>query len=136
MSEKNYVVNVKTGVGTIITVRGDSPAELADNINGMVANGLNGHVSALEELFHGAPTMNSAVATVQAAFPGAQVISETPRVAPSAPAPQASAGGSPVCKHGPMQWVDGAKFGKSWKGYFCPQPKDAVDKCAPQFQKG
>lgn len=134
MTEKNYVLNVKTPVGTIITVRGDSAQELNHNIGQFVDLGLDAAVHILEGVVLGTAPSNP-VAVVQATFPGAQVISQTP-TAPVVPQAVPATGGAPMCKHGQMQWVDGAKFGKSWKGYFCPQPKDATDKCAPQFQKG
>jgi len=53
MSEKNYVVNVKTKLGTIFTVRADTAAELNSNIKDVVENGSNEFVAALEELLLG-----------------------------------------------------------------------------------
>ena len=139
MSEKNYVVNVKTNRNTIITVRGDSAAELGTNVNGLIQQGLNEHIAVLEELFLGASNATvspSPVAMVTEAL-GGTVIAETPRlqavpVAQPAAAPAQS--GGPSCRHGAMQWV--APANKPWKGWFCPQPKEATDKCAPQFAKG
>lgn len=132
MTEKNYVVNVKTNRNTIITVRGDSPAELGTNVNGLIQQGLNEHISILEDLFLGgssAPVTQSPVALVAAAV-GGTVVAEVPR--PQAVAPAQS--GGPACRHGQMEWV--APANKPWKGWFCPQPKEATDKCAPQFAKG
>jgi hypothetical protein len=129
MTEKNYVVNVKTNRNTIVTVRGDSAAELATNVNGLIQQGLNEHISVLEEVFLGgssAPVTQSPSAMVAAAMGGA-VVSETPR-------PVAAQGSAPACRHGQMEWV--APANKPWKGWFCPQPKEATDKCAPQFAKG
>jgi hypothetical protein len=62
MTEKNYVVNVKTKLGTIFTVRGDTAEELATNIGSVVQQGINDHVGALEELLLGA-TVSPAVAS-------------------------------------------------------------------------
>jgi len=147
MSEKNYVINVKTKAGTIFTVRADSAAELNANVQDVVNNATNQYVVALEELLTDNVAPNP-VATVQAAFPGSTVITApAPTSAPhpvinitpanipvSTPEPVEQATGAPVCRHGAMSWV--APANKPWKGWFCPQPKDATDKCAPQFVKG
>jgi hypothetical protein len=120
---------------TIITFRGDTAHELNNNINAFVEAGLEFAIGNVESILLGtsaSPAPSNPVAVVQAAFPGAQVISETP--APQAPAAPAQ-GGAPACRHGQMSYVDGAKFGKTWKAWMCPQPKEAVDKCAPQWIK-
>jgi len=147
MSEKNYVINVKTKAGTIFTVRADSAAELNANVQDVVNNATNQYVVALEELLTDNVAPNP-VATVQAAFPGSTVITApaptfTPQpvitttsanIPVSTPEPVEQATGAPVCRHGQMAWV--APANKPWKGWFCPQPKDATDKCPPQFVKG
>lgn len=39
-------------------------------------------------------------------------------------------GQAEYCAHGPMQFKSGVNGqGKAWSGHFCPQPKDAPDKC-------
>lgn len=78
--ESNYVVNVKTKVGTIITVRGTDAAEFETNINALIGNGINNSIAAMEELFLGtqpSQPSNTGVGTVVAAL-GGTVISETP----------------------------------------------------------
>jgi hypothetical protein len=133
MSEKNYVVNVKTTAGTIITVRADSAEELATNIGGLVSQGLNDHVNALEELFTGkgnAPVVNSAVATVTEAL-GGEVISET-KFAPKAP-PSAPVVGGKTCIHGAMVKRTGNGAKGEWRAFFCPTPKDTEGQCKPVF---
>ena len=150
MSEKNYVINVKTKAGTIFTVRADSAAELNANVQDVVNNATNQYVVALEELLTDNVATPNPVATVQAAFPGSTVVTTpAPTSAPvapvvvtttpanipvSTPEPVAQTTGAPVCRHGAMSWV--APANKPWKGWFCPQPKEATDKCAPQFVKG
>ena len=85
--ESNYVVNVKTKVGTIITVRGNDSTEFESNINALVGNGVNNSIAAMEELFLGVQPSNSGVNTVVNAL-GGTVISETPMpVAQALPAP-------------------------------------------------
>jgi hypothetical protein len=135
MSEKNYVVNVKTARNTIVTVRGDSAAELANNVNGLIQQGLNEHISVLEEVFLGVSTsapVTQSPATAVAAAMGGTIVAEVPRPQLVKTEPAQSSG--PACRHGQMEWV--APANKPWKGWFCPQPKEATDKCAPQFAKG
>lgn len=150
MSEKNYVINVKTKAGTIFTVRADSAAELNANVQDVVNNATNQFVVALEELLADSTSQAAPEVVIQSAFPGATVVSTptgttvpntpvtvttTPANIPvSAPEPVAQTPSAPVCRHGQMSWV--APANKPWKGWFCPQPKDATDKCPPQFVKG
>lgn len=148
MSEKNYVINVKTKAGTIFTVRADSAAELNAHVQDVVNNATNQYVVALEQLLTDSVAPTTAEAVVQAVFPGstvittpaptsapAPVVTTTPANIPiSTPEPVAQTPSAPVCRHGQMSWV--APANKPWKGWFCPQPKDATDKCPPQFVKG
>ncbi|SIE08801.1 hypothetical protein [Mycobacteroides abscessus] len=63
--------------------------------------------------------------------------------APAAPAParsnapaaaqSAPGGDTRQCKHGEMQYKTGSKNGRTWKGFFCPTPKDTPDQCSPEF---
>lgn len=136
MTEKNYVVNVKTSVGTIITVRGDSAEELATNIGGLVSQGLNDHVGALEELFLGAKArvQSSAVDAVVASL-GATVVDEkpfAPKTPPSGGAPQA---GGKNCVHGTMVKRTGSGAKGEWRGFFCPTPKGTDGQCSPVFAR-
>lgn len=152
MSEKNYVINVKTKVGTIFTVRADSAAELNANVQDVVNNATNQYVVALEQLLTDNVAPATPEAVIQAAFPNSTVVTTpAPTSAPVAPvvitstpanipvsnpqpAPDGQTTGAPVCRHGQMSWV--APANKPWKGWFCPQPKEATDKCSPQFVKG
>lgn len=55
-----------------------------------------------------------------------------------APAQQAAptGGQAPVCVHGTTKWVEARPdSGKTWKGWFCPAPREATDKCKPIFVK-
>jgi hypothetical protein len=150
MSEKNYVINVKTKAGTIFTVRADSAAELNAHVQDVINNATNQVVVALEQLFTGDTTVvpqavPQAVQTVQAVL-GGQVIETVPNVTVtpanipvSAPAPhphqsqEQTKPAAPSCRHGQMVHVNPAN--KPWSGYFCPQPKEATDKCTPVFDK-
>ena len=49
------------------------------------------------------------------------------------PTPMATLGGR-ACPHGKMTAIQGmGKDGKPYKGYFCPAPKGAFDKCKNQY---
>ncbi|SHS89104.1 hypothetical protein [Mycobacteroides abscessus] len=58
----------------------------------------------------------------------AQPQSNVPAGAQSAPG-----GDTRQCKHGEMQYKTGSKNGRTWKGFFCPTPKDTPDQCSPEF---
>lgn len=139
MTEKNYVVNVKTKNNTIFTVRADSAEELNSNITEVINFGVNDSVLALEELLLGVQvTAPSAVDLVTSTL-GATVISETP-IAPApsfAPVPPPVAtpvvAGQRVCNHGPMVTRKGMGAKGEWKGFFCPTPKGTPDQCAPEW---
>lgn len=138
MTEKNYVVNVKTAVGTIITVRADSAEELATNIGGLVSQGLNDHVGALEELFLGAkqsaPVQSSAVNTAMEAL-GATIVDEKPFSPKAPPSSGAPAIGNKNCIHGTMVKRTGNGAKGEWRAYFCPTPKGTEGQCSAVFAK-
>lgn len=138
MTEKNYVVNVKTTKGTIVTARGDSAEELISNINALVAEGAADAIATLEQVLTGATPVqpsNSAVDTVVASL-GGTVVSETPSFAPVPPPPSAApptSAGQVSCSHGSMIGRKGSGAKGEWKGYFCPTPKGTPDQCPPQW---
>lgn len=145
MTEKNYVVNVKTKIGTIFTVRADTAEELNANITSAINFSVNDGVSALEELLLGivAPvaTLSSPAEFVAQAF-GGEVLGTTPiapAVAPPAFAPVAPpAVASPVagdktCTHGIMVRRTGNGAKGEWRAFFCPTPKGTADQCSAQF---
>ena len=122
--------NFKTSAGSLFNVYGKTPEDFEFNLKCFVA--LVPDIIAAERAVASGGTASAPqavapasdpVAVVKQAFPGAQVVSETP-----------TQGGAPTCRHGQMSWV--APANKPWKGWFCPQPKDATDKCPPQFIKG
>lgn len=144
MAEKNYVVNVKTKIGTIFTVRADSAEELNANIMEVINFSVNDSVLALEELLTGitpavatAPT--NPVDTVLAAVGGTVISTESHGVAPVAFAPvappvQASpAVGDKTCVHGVMVKRTGTGAKGEWRAFFCPTPKGTADQCSAQF---
>lgn len=139
MTEKNYVVNVKTTKGTIVTARGDTAEELISNINALVAEGASDAILTLEQVLTGGPQVSpssSAVNTVLDAL-GGTVINETapPAFAPVPPptsqAPASPAVGAKMCQHGPMIVRKGSSAKGEWKAYMCPTPKGTVGQCDP-----
>lgn len=147
--ESNYVVNVKTKIGTIITVRGADATEFENNINALIGNGVNNSIAAMEELFLGTqPSQpnNSRINTVVNAL-GGTVISETPipvtaPVAGFAPiVPPTHMGGvtagtaSRSCIHGNMtKREDNGPYGH-YKAFMCPTEKGTVGQCKPIYLK-
>lgn len=143
--ESNYVVNVKTKVGTIITVRGNTADEFKTNINELIHGNLEDQVGALEELFLGttpSQSNNTAVNTVVNAL-GATVISETPIPAAPAFAPVAPpVSGALVagtaarsCIHGNMTKREGVGPYGPYKAFMCPTPKGTPDQCKAIYLK-
>jgi hypothetical protein len=149
--ESNYVVNVKTKVGTIITVRGTDATEFESNINALIGNGINNSIAAMEELFLGmqpsqpSQPNRSGVDTVVAAL-GGTVVSETPigviPVAGFAPVTPPSNGNtftagtaSRSCIHGVMTKREGVGPYGPYKAYMCPTAKGTPDQCKAIYLK-
>lgn len=142
MTEKNFVLNVKTKAGTIFTVRADSPEELITNIKQSVSSDVASYIGGLEEALLGATPapVSPAVAAITAI--GGTVISETP-IAPPAPAPAFAPVPPPAyapaptagkqCVHGEMIKRTGNGAKGEWRGFFCPTPKGTADQCNPSF---
>ncbi len=137
-TEAPISITVKTAAGSLVTVR----AESGDELDNIVAHSIAAIASAAQELesaVRGAPAPVSAQAAAQsiAAALGGNIIETSTIVAPSQeytqPAQVASIGGR-NCAHGKMTAIQGmGKDGKPYKGYFCPAPKGAFDKCKNQY---
>jgi hypothetical protein len=130
-TEAPISITVKTPAGSLVTVR----AEHGDDLDQLVASSLDALRSAVTELEAAVKGASAPMAPAQvAATLGASIIDNTPT--PSAdynaggwatPAP--SLGGK-NCPHGKMTAIQGTgKDGKTYRGYFCPAPKGAFDKC-------
>jgi hypothetical protein len=118
-----FQVNYKLLDGTLINLYAKDVKELETGLTdlGMVAtlikatgSDLTGYVAPA------APTAES----IQAQF-------NAPAVHPlddrANPAP-----GAKVCKHGAMPYKEGVNAaGKAWRGFMCPAPRGATDKCEP-----
>lgn len=128
-TEAPISITVKTAAGSLVTVRAEDGHEL-DNT---VAQALDAIVSATQEL-ESAIRGASAPTTAQsvAAALGGNII-ETGTTIPAQEYTQPSVGGR-NCPHGKMTAIQGmGKDGKPYKGYFCPAPKGAFDKCKNQY---
>ena len=127
-TEAPISITVKSAAGSLITVR----AEHGDELDQLVATALDAIKSAVTELEAAAKGSTAPMAPAQvAAALGASIIDNTPvdnggwSAAPVAP----SLGGK-NCPHGKMTAIQGTgKDGKTYRGYFCPAPKGAFDKC-------
>lgn len=137
--ESNYVVNVKTKVGTIITVRGSDATEFENNINALISNGVNNSIAAMEELFLGTQPSQPSTARINTVVDalGGTVISETPfaPVAPPSVAGVTAGSASRTCIHGVMTKREGVGPYGPYKAYMCPTAKGTPDQCKAIYLK-
>lgn len=139
MSEKNYVINVKTKAGTIFTVRGDTAEELTSNIKSVLNAQIPDFIGGLEEALTGvAPAPVAAPTAVDALTAiGGTVVSEQARPAFSPIPPPVAVATAPSagkqCVHGEMIRRTGNGAKGEWRGFFCPTPKGTPDQCSPAF---
>ena len=127
-SESAYVVNVKTRIGTIITVRGDNFIELSKNIDAAVVGEIDKLVGALEETLIGE---GGQVAYAAQAL-GGTVVSTSNSFAPVTP-PSVS-GPTPSCQHGPLVHRSGTGTKGPWQAWMCGLPKERkAEQCPPQW---
>jgi hypothetical protein len=130
-SEAPISITIKTPAGSLVTVRAASGEELDQT----VANGLDSIISATQELESHVrkigPTPVMSASAVAAAIGGSVI--ETGNTIPAQEYTQPITGGR-NCPHGRMTAIQGmGKDGKPYKGYFCPAPKGAFDKCKNQY---
>lgn len=139
MSEKNYVLNVKTKAGTIFTVRGDTYQEFVSNVNAAIDASVEVPIGMLESSL----VASGAVANIATALGGTPmpVADVAPAgfapVPPPVAAPVAVAAGSAgrQCIHGPMTKREGTGQWGPYKAYYCPTPKGTPDQCKPIYIK-
>lgn len=133
-NEASFSFTTKVNGGTdLFTVRGDTWDEF--NLNLMNASNNLG-VRMLLDSLNGNPE-SEAVATITNTLGGTVVTQPAPAFQPAVaanvtPAPPANPtpGGGRACMHGKMTAKQGiGKDGKTWRGYMCPAPQGATDKC-------
>lgn len=135
-TEAPISITVKTPAGSLVTVRAESGEEL-DNIVALSVHAIASAATELEAAVRGTPAplvpqLAAPVMSAQAvaAALGGNII-DTP--APVAAAPTPTIGGR-ACVHGKMTAIQGmGKDGRPYKGWFCPAPKGAFDKCKNQY---
>lgn len=127
-----YQINFKTHKdGTLINIYADSIRELETQITDIAM--ISALIKSTEaDLYTGPQSVASAPSVASVA----QAFNATPVAAPVAqtfaPAPAAAPSSSNACRHGAMAYREGVNAaGKPWKGYMCPAPKGAADKCEP-----
>lgn len=137
-TEAPISITVKTAAGSLVTVRAENGEEL-DNIVALSVHAIASAAQELETAVRGG-TPTPTAQSVAAAF-NANII-ETGTTIPAqeytqqpAPTPQPVSNiGGRACAHGKMTAIQGmGKDGKPYKGYFCPAPKGAFDKCKNQY---
>ena len=113
-----FQINYKLNDGTLINLYATDVRELESGLAdlGMVATLIK---STAADLGGGSAPVSNAVAAISNAFPGA--------------APVAQDGTGQSCKHGQMTYREGTNARGSWRGYMCPSPKGAPDKCDTIF---
>jgi hypothetical protein len=134
-TEAPISITVKSPAGSLITVR----AETGNQLDNLVVEALEAIKSAVTELEAAAKNQGTTPMNVSqvAASLGASIIDNTPAntggwATTSAP----SIGGGRNCPHGKMTAIQGTgKDGRMYRGYFCPAPKGAFDKCKNDYVK-
>lgn len=126
-------VSPKTPSGTLINIRGNTPEEVQELLGGVQE--LVTLVVGLEQSFAGVHN-----AAPLSTGPSTQIVPDQPSTAqgfPSTPPvtapPSNPAASGPTCMHGARKYITGTKNGKTWAMWACPTPKDAPDKCSPQW---
>ena len=117
-----FQVNYKLNDGTLINLYATSVTELESGLADLAMNAMNIKATGIE-LSGSQPAATAP--TVEAV---AQAFNATPVAAPA----PVEAPGNKACKHGTMPYKEGVNAaGKAWRGYMCPAPRGATDKCEP-----
>jgi hypothetical protein len=129
-TEAPISITVKTPAGSLVTVR----AEHGDDLDQLVASSLDALRSAVTELEAAVKGSTAPMAPAQiAATLGASIINTEVRETGNTYLAQEYSApllGGKNCPHGKMTAIQGTgKDGKTYRGYFCPAPKGAFDKC-------
>lgn len=134
-TEAPISITVKTPAGSLVTVRAESGDEL-DNVIALSVHAIASAAQELESAVRGTPAPSTQ--SVAAAFNGNIIDTIGGTSVPAdayanQPAPTQTIGGR-NCPHGKMTAIQGmGKDGKPYKGWFCPAPKGAFDKCKNQY---
>jgi len=130
-TEAPISITVKTAAGSLVTVRAETGNQL-DNLLVEALDSLKSAITELEAAAKGvAPQASAPMAPAQiAAALGASIVDNPAPTSASTP----SIGGGRNCPHGKMTAIQGTgKDGRMYRGYFCPAPKGAFDKCKNDY---
>ena len=133
-TEAPISITVKTPAGSLVTIRAEHGEEL-DHLVSLSLDAVKSAVTELEAAVRGAAAsapvaqQPMAPAAVAAAL-GASIVDNPVSTDNWSTAPAAPSLGGKNCPHGKMTAIQGTgKDGKTYRGYFCPAPKGAFDKC-------
>ena len=125
-TEAPISITVKTAAGSLVTVRAETGNQL-DNLLVEALDSVKSAITELEAAAKGSAPVPMAPAQVAAALGASIIDNPTPTSAPSI-------GGGRNCPHGKMTAIQGTgKDGRMYRGYFCPAPKGAFDKCKNDY---
>jgi hypothetical protein len=129
-TEAPISITVKTPAGSLVTLR----AEGGEDLDQMVATSIDALKAAVIELEAAAkgvtPVQQQPMAPAQIATTLGASIIDNPQPAGGGWGSAPSINGR-NCPHGRMTSIQGTgKDGQMYRGYFCPAPKGAIDKCS------
>jgi len=131
-TEAPISITVKSAAGTLITVRAETGNQL-DNLIVEALDAIKGAVSELEAAAKNQSSPAPMTPAQVAASLGASIVDTQPApvdTGNSWASTSAPSIGGKNCPHGKMTAIQGTgKDGKLYRGYFCPAPKGAFDKC-------
>lgn len=137
-TEAPISITVKTAAGSLVTVRAENGEEL-DQIVALSVHAIASAAQELETAVRGGtptPTAQSVAAALGGNIieTGTTIPAQEYTQQPAVVAPPVATLGGRACAHGKMTAIQGmGKDGKPYKGYFCPAPKGAFDKCKNQY---
>ena len=135
-TEAPISITVKTPAGSLVTIRAEHGDEL-DQLVSLSLDAVKSAVTELEGAVRGVTTPAApAMAPAQvAAVLGASIVDTQPADSWATPSAAAAPSlGGKACPHGKMTAIQGTgKDGKTYRGYFCPAPKGAFDKCKNEY---
>jgi hypothetical protein len=131
-TEAPISITVKTTAGSLVTVR----AEHGDELDQLVATALEAIKSAVTELESAIKATAPAPTVMAPAQIAAALSTSIVDTGGWSSAPVVQSIGGKNCPHGKMTAIQGTgKDGSTYRGYFCPAQKGAIDKCRNVYVK-
>lgn len=119
-----FQINYKLSDGTLINLYAATVTELESGLADLAMNAMNIRTTGME--LSGATAPAPTVASVAQQL-GATIVA--PVQAPAGPVAVTPNGNAHTCLHGVMTYREGVSSKGPWKGYMCPAPKGAINKC-------